>query len=177
MLERRIATRFAKTEPAFHGRRACLDLAIAAARPGRSITAAQAGAFKAAACGALMTMTRARRLGYDVEEDCPQCKAARDGLFHRVYRCSHTEEAVKRAVPAWFWEESQQVVGSKVFWTTAVVPHPADVAPPPRHDLRMEVEVVASREMADEGAITTARATGLDASGEDHRDAHQRACL
>ncbi len=176
-MERKVAARIARLEPEFRGRRACLDLAIAAVRPSRGVTAAQAGAFRAAACGALMTMDRARKLGYDVDGLCPLCRAARDTLFHRVYRCSATEAAVRAAVPAWFWAESQRAVGSKVFMTTALIPHPADVAPPPRSDLFMQVEVNADRERADPEALAAARADGLGEHGDDGRGVHQRAKL
>ncbi len=177
MFERRVAARFQREDPAFTGRRACLDVAIAAAKPGRRVTPAQAGAFKAAACGALMTMQRAMKLGYAVDGLCPLCRAARDTIYHRVYACSKTEAAVRLVVPAWFWEESQRAAGNKVFWTTAVLPHPADVAPQPRDDLYMQVEVAEHRERADAEALAAAREAGLQEDGTDHRDVHQRAQL
>ncbi len=177
MLERKAAARFARLDPEFTGRRACLDLAIAAVRPSRGVSAVQAAAFRAAACGALMTMERAKKLGYDVDGLCPLCRAARDTLFHRIYGCSVTEAAVRAAVPAWFWDEAQRMVGGKVFLTTAVIPHLADIAPPPRRDLFMQVEVNADVERFDPEAAAAAKAEGLGEDGTDERTVHQRARL
>ena len=80
-----------------------------------------------------MTMQRAWDWGYKVANKCPLCGAEGDTLFHRVYRCPATCEAVKAVVPGWFRDE---VTGEEVdkdyrFWTSAIFPNPLDVAPPP----------------------------------------------
>jgi hypothetical protein len=41
---------------------------------------------------------------------------------------------VKAVVPAWFWAEAQRASPQDLFWTTAAVPHPADMVPRPRDD-------------------------------------------
>ncbi len=126
-----------------------------------------------------MTHERARRLGYDVDGFCTQCGSAPDTPFHRVYGCAHSENAVRTAVPDWFWQEAQRAAaGDKVFWTSAIFPHPADVIPAPREDLHMAVDVVHEREVADDVARAAATADGLDiAKREDGRSPHQRAHL
>ncbi len=176
LYERRAAARLAKAHPEFNGRRACLDLAIRAAASRRRLAPRQAGAFRALACGALMTQDRARKLGYSSDGMCPLCGAEKDTPNHRVYGCSKTEDAVRKAVPRWFWLESQRAAVLGPFWTTAIVPHPADVAPPPHDLLHMQVDVDRHLEEEDDDARKAARDNGCGGpDGEDPRDPHQRA--
>ncbi len=44
------------------------------------------------------------------------------------------------AVPRWFWDEASRRGAREAFWTTAIMPHPGDLAPPPREDAYCEVE-------------------------------------
>ncbi len=179
MYERRVAARLAGKDPAFSGRRACLDLVIRETTSRKRTTAAQAGAVRAAACGALMTQERAKRLGYLSDGLCPLCRRAPDVIGHRIYGCEKTEGAVRAAVPAWFWRESQrgEATGARrTFWTSCIMPHPADAAPPPLAEFRLQVEVVRSREEAGEGARRAARRNGCGGLGEDDpRDPHLKA--
>ncbi len=140
MMERRVAVRMAGAHAEFTGRRACMDLAIAAARPGKRVSRHQAAVFRAVACNAVWTATRARELGYDTDGLCTLCKAAPDTIRHRTYDCPCTREAVMSAVPRWFWDEATRSGAREAFWTTAIMPHPGDVAPPPREDAYCEVE-------------------------------------
>ncbi len=139
-LERKIGATLARDETSFEGRRACLDLAINASRPTRGISRHQSAAFRAVACGAIWTAVKAKERGYDIDGLCAVCRMAPDTIRHRTYGCDGTREAVKAAVPRWFWEEAQRCGAHTPFWTTAVVPHPVDVAPKPRQDLYCEVE-------------------------------------
>ncbi len=139
-LERVVGASFAGRSAAYQGRRACLDLAIKASRPGRRITPHQAAAFRAVACGAVWTAQKARERGYDCDGQCTMCHGAADTIDHRVYECPHTRDAVEAAVPAWFWREAQRDRSRSPFWTTAIMPHPADLAPAPRGGMYCEVE-------------------------------------
>ncbi len=149
-MERKVGSALAAGNAEFEGRRACLDLAISASKPSKRLTPHQAAAFRAVACGAVWTATKARDRGYVTDGLCPLCKAAPDTVDHRTYGCSRTEEAVRSAVPTWFWEESQRANARSPFWTTAILPHPTDLAPPPREDFLCEVEhhTVEGREAA-----------------------------
>ncbi len=138
--ERKVGHTFAARDASFEGKRACLDLAIAASRPGRKVTRQQSAAFRAVACGAVWTASLAQRRGYATDGLCALCKKARDTIRHRVYECEHTIDAVAAAVPRWFWEEASRTGAHAPFWTTAVMPHPADTAPLPREDLHCLVE-------------------------------------
>ncbi len=100
----------------------------------------QSGAFRAVACDAIWTAIKARDRGYLTEGDCPLCKMAPDTIGHRTYGCIKTEDAVREAVPRWFWEEANRTAARGAFWTTAIIPHPVDVAPPPREDVTCLVE-------------------------------------
>ncbi len=176
--ERALAAKWAPTDEQFAGRRACLDLAILHSRAGKRLTPKQAGAFKAAACGALMTAERAQRLGYLTDGLCPLCKRARDTVPHRVYGCEHTEATVRAAVPDWFWKEAQRNAAADSFWTTAVFPHPADLAPSPTKERYVQVEVFPEKERASADALAVARRNGLDdLAGVDDRTADLKAQL
>ncbi len=139
-LERKIGHVFADRSEAFSGRRACLDIAIRASRPSKSITPHQSAVFRAVACGAIWTAQKAKERGYVCDGLCTLCKAEADTVHHRVYKCPHTREAVKRAVPLWFWREASSAPATAPFWTTAVVPHPGDLAAGPRDGMYCEVE-------------------------------------
>ncbi len=176
--ERLLAAKWAKREPCDAGRRACLDLAIHYSRPGRCFNPKQAGAFKAAVCGALMTADRARRLGGDADGLCPLCKAARDTLRHRVHGCARTETVVCAALPRWCWEKAQRAAATDSFWTSAAFPHLADVAAPPTRERVVHVEVFPDVEQSSEAAMAIARECGFGGGHEvDGRTANQKARL
>ncbi len=139
-LERRVGASFAKADEGFRDRRACLDFATRYARAGKRCSAHQAAVFRAVACGAIWTGSVARARGYDTDGLCALCHAAPDTVHHRTYCCEATRHSVQAAVPSWFWDEARRSSAHDAFWTTAVVPHPAEEAPPPRADLLCEVE-------------------------------------
>ncbi len=149
-LELKIGYKCAADDEGFEGRRACLDLAIAASRPSRKVTPQQSAAFRAVACGAVWTASRAQGLGYATDGMCALCRKARDTIHHRVYVCEETRGAVRGAVPGWFWSEAMRTGAHGPFWTTGIFPHPADRAPRPRSDLYCEVE--RHQEGGDDGA-------------------------
>ncbi len=144
--ERKVAARLAIKDPEFANRRACLDLAIAASRPGKKVTRQQAAVFRAVACDAIWTATRARELGYVTDGLCDLCKTAPDTIRHRTYECPCTRAAVMAAVPRWFWDEVCRHGAHGAFWTTAIIAHPCDVAPRPRPDTYCEVEYHSTEE-------------------------------
>ncbi len=139
-LELKVGAKLAAQDPAFVGRRACADLAIAAAKPGRGTSRHHAAIFRSAACGAVWTATVAQARGYISDGLCPLCRGAPDTIRHRVYFCPSTAEAVAAAVPRWFLAEAERCGANTPFWTTALFPHPADTVPRPRTDLYCEVE-------------------------------------
>ncbi len=84
--------------------------------------------------GGVLTMSEAADRGYAVADECALCGTKGDTVHHRTYCCEATRDKVKAVVPPWFWNESQRSSPSDRFWTTGVIPHPADVCPPPRDD-------------------------------------------
>jgi hypothetical protein len=159
-LERKVGAKFAASEEAFRGRRACLDLAIQNSRPSKSRTPQQCGAFKSVACGALWTAMKAKERGYATDGLCPLCHREPDTPRHRVYGCEATRDAVISAVPRWFWDEATRTGAHGQFWTTAVFPHPADHAPRPRADLHCEVEHHTAQGRADADDQNRGHVTG-----------------
>ena len=126
----------------FHGRSACVDLLrrdLKSHLKHGTLCRMQVGAAKSAACGAVMTMSKARAWGYDVQDRCPLCGEEGDTLFHRTYECKETRKAVQEAVPAWFWKEAMRARTTDKFWTSACFPHPRDVATPPTTGMHYQV--------------------------------------
>ncbi len=132
--ERVVGLERARRDPAFEGRRACFDVAMHAAARSKTLLPQEKGAFRSVITNAVLTMGRAAAVGYDVSELCPLCGEHRDTIFNRVYRCCKTEGLVRASVPRWFWDESQRAPQDDIFWVTGVMPHPADIIPPPRDD-------------------------------------------
>ncbi len=63
---------------------------------------------------------------------------------HRVWRCQHPAavEAREAAIPKWFLREFERAtdVENNAFWTTALIPHPADDWPAPATEANLEFE-------------------------------------
>ncbi len=130
-LERKIGSRLAKHHPAFQNRRACIDLATRFAKPSRRCTRQEAACFRSVACGAVWTAAVAKERGYATDGLCPLCRSAPDTVRHRTYFCPCTADSVAAAVPRWFLEEAARGGAHTPFWTSAIIPHPADATPPP----------------------------------------------
>ncbi len=139
-LEREVGRSWAKRDAAFEGRRVCADLAVAALNSKGAGGKLERGAYRSALCGAVMTMSRAVRLGYDVEDRCPLCGEPGDTVRHRTFLCRCTEKAVREVVPEWFIKEAIRAKPSDLFWTTGVIPHPGDTAPQAAEELVVVVE-------------------------------------
>ncbi len=132
--ERFMGEKWALRNSAFAGKRICIDAAAAALRGSVDLTPQQKGAFRSVLLGGVMTRHEAAKRGYEVEDECELCGEKGDHVFHRTFRCDGTKQAVMAAVPSWFWAEAQKASASDPFWSTAVVPHPADMVPPARAD-------------------------------------------
>ncbi len=139
-MERHLGAVRAAEHGQYAGRRVCFDLAAKAIREHKGMTRQQVGAFRSVLCSAVMTMDKAEKGGYDVINVCPCCGKKRDTVHHRVYECDVTKEAVAAAVPQWFVDEARRDAGGDLFFTTATFPHPADEAPRPPEQIRLEVE-------------------------------------
>ncbi len=136
-MERQVARKWASSCPLYEGRRICVDLAASALRPKAGVDPMGRGAYRASACGAIMTMHRAAQGGYDVSELCQRCKKCPDTVFHRIYGCETTEDELAKAVPQWFIQEARRADASDPFWVTGIFPHPADLAPLPETTVKI----------------------------------------
>ncbi len=140
-MERKVGEAWGRKDPAFKGRRVCIDVALRNMRGSRcGLNCRQIGAYRSATCGALMTRSRAAAEGYLVQDVCPLCGARGDTVHHRVYHCPKTRAAVEAVVPSWFLKEARGQSADSRFWTTAILPHPGDVAPPPADGFEAEWE-------------------------------------
>ncbi len=132
--ERMVGAKWAKDDPTFTDKRACIDAAVNAVKKSTTLSPYQKGAFRAVLLEGVLTKSRARKHGYDVDDVCDLCGHRGDTVHHRTYGCSGTQQAVRAVVPPWFWEEAQRSNPADRFWTTASMPHPADMIPQPRSD-------------------------------------------
>ncbi len=129
--ERAMGAKRAACDPAYAGRRICVDAAADALKRCRDLTPMQKGAFRAVLLGGVLTRSKAAAMGYDVDDVCELCGEAGDSVFHRTYKCRGTEHLVRNVVPQWFWDEAQVADVNDQFWINATMPHPADLVPPP----------------------------------------------
>ncbi len=132
-LERAEGRSIAKHDPAFIDRRLGVEHVAQQLRTDRKMTPADVAAYKAVACGAVMTYSRAADLGYAVDDICPLCGMAGDTLRHRIWRCTHPDAVRARCqhAPEWLQREQERRPLSDSLWTTGWIPHPADVWPQP----------------------------------------------
>ncbi len=125
----------AQQDPTFTGRRVAAEHIAARLNSDRSLTTMDKACYRAVACNAVMTNHRANQLGYDVPDICPMCGHVGDTMFHRIWKCCHRDVVAAReaAAPSWLLDEVSRTVGAdkQLFWTTAFIPHPADVWPKP----------------------------------------------
>ncbi len=166
--ERTLAAKWGTAQGDEPPRRLCADIAAAAAKGQRlaGYTLVQIGAFRSAACNAVMTNQRAHQGGYDVDDLCPLCGAVGDSVHHRVYHCSATCQTVKAKVPRWFWEEAQRSDPRDRFWVTAIFPHPGDLAAPPAEDIELQF----SRGAVGDEAAEAEGPAGMTIEGEIYID-------
>ncbi len=166
--ERTLAAKWGTAQGDEPPRRLCADIAAAAAKGQRlaGYTPVQIGAFRSAACNAVMTNQRAHQGGYDVDDLCPLCGAVGDSVHHRVYHCSATCQTVKAKVPRWFWEEARRSDPRDRFWVTAIFPHPGDLAAPPAEDIELQF----SRGAVGDEAAEAEGPAGMTIEGEIYID-------
>eukprot|EP00959_Pyramimonas_sp_CCMP1952_P333519 6983786-Pyramimonas_sp.AAC.1 len=91
------------------------------------------------ACQAPWTLARAIEAGYRPEDDrCPVCRAVRDILFHRLWKCSAVTSGRAavlgdlKYVPGL---ESELSAQDLVLYATCVSAHPGGYFPPPSEQL------------------------------------------
>ena len=139
-LEREVGAKWATRDPQFAGKRVCMDMVTPGRGNQKNQTALEYGCFKSGCAGALLTNGRAVELGYDVADECPLCGEQGDCIHHRAFGCRKTDEAVRRAVPKWFFEEARRAEATNRFWTTGVFPHPEEEWPRASNDYTYTVE-------------------------------------
>ena len=95
-----------------------------------------AGCLRAVAAGAVWPQGRLADAGYGVDEKCRLCRQFRDSLWHRWWQCPHTshlrnDEAI---VPQSILKRAVAAGEGNVLYERALVPHPAEVLPPPAEE-------------------------------------------
>ncbi len=157
-LQLQVGEKIAETDDAFCGRRVAVEHIAAQLKSDRRLSARDKAAYMSVACGALMTHSRAVAEGYLVLDLCPLCGMPGDTITHRVWRCAHhaAVQAREAAAPRWFLKELERAtcVEGNVFWSTAFLPHPADIWPAPAAEANMCCEWVDGEapQAADRGA-------------------------
>ncbi len=148
-LETQVGSKLADADPKFAGRRVAVDHVVAQLRGDKTMSTLDKAAYKSVVCGAIMTYSRAVSLGYLVQDLCPLCRARGDTIRHRIWRCPHPEAvaARRRAAPEWLIMEEARRNNDDLLWTTAFLPHLADVWP--RASNAADVDVVYGDEGAD----------------------------
>ncbi len=134
-VQRSVGTAIAREDSAFDGRRVATEHVASQLKGDKKMTARDKAAYRAVACGAVMTYDKASAQGYDVVNLCPKCRRARDTVYHRVWKCQHEDvvRAREAAAPSWLCREAENLPGAatSVFWTTGFFPHPAEEWPGP----------------------------------------------
>ncbi len=145
-LQSQVGTKLAERDDNFRGRRAAAEHVASQLRGDRKLTCKDRACYMSVACGAVMTFARAAAAGYLVENLCPLCGARGDTIVHRVWRCQHPDAVAAReaAVPKWLLQEFHRAVEPErnAFWSTAFIPHPADIWPAPISTAEMQYEWV-----------------------------------
>ncbi len=153
-LQEQVGEQVACRDERFCGRRAAAEHIAAQLRSDRKLDARDRACFMAVACNAVMTYSRAAAAGYLVEDICPLCGARGDTVLHRIWRCQHPSALAAReaAAPRWLLEEFRRAEGTDndERWTTALIPHPADVWPGPAAQADMQFEWVGDETPADD---------------------------
>ncbi len=159
--QRLLGDKLADVDPTFAARRVATEHIDARLRTDKTLTAQDKAAYRAVACDAVMTCSKARKLGYDIPDQCPLCGHAGDTQFHRIWKCRHPDavKAREEAAPSWLLKEVERLVDAdkQIFWTTAFFPHPADIWPKPAVEANAVVEWC-----------------GADGPGDDDRDGDGR---
>ncbi len=148
----------------FVGRRACLDHVRSRLKGDRRLDAKGRAIYRSVLCGAIMTLDKAARSGYLVEDLCPMCGCRGDGVHHRIWCCMHPRVAAAReaVAPGWLIAEARRAGPSSWIFNRGVVPHPGDIWPAPPTDANIYI-YPGGREMGDGGVgdrtLTHFRAT------------------
>ncbi len=136
--ERRAAAAIAKRDPDFDGRRICLDhlrplMGTDKGKGRRRLDQWGRGIVRALACNAIWTNARAHEAGMEVDPMCTKCRKARDTVHHRLWwcDCDEVEQLRRQCVPDRIVQQARREGPSKQFFTTGIMPHPADVWPKP----------------------------------------------
>ncbi len=139
-----VGGKLAASDPRFVGRRAAAEHITAQLKSDRKLSAKDRACYKSVVCGAIMTNSRAAASGYIVEDVCPLCGERGDTILHRTWRCQHRDVCAARdaVVPRWLRDEFARAddVENNVFWTTGLIPHPAEEWPQPASSANMVYE-------------------------------------
>ncbi len=132
-LEIKHGATLAATDPAYAERRVAVDHVVAQLARDRTLSLRDRAAYRAVACGAVMTYSRAAKAGYIVQDCCPLCGLHGDTLHHRIWCCAHPDAVAARdaVAPPWLQEEARRSADTDTFWTNGFLPHPGDTWPGP----------------------------------------------
>ena len=95
------------------------------------MTAQQKGLASCLITGGYWTRKEQRERGYEVDEECPLCRAAPDSLRHRVLICEAVEEERKGERIRWLDEFRESPESHDELFMRGLAPHPGDEVPLP----------------------------------------------
>ncbi len=98
------------------------------------------GIARALVCGAIWPNARVHAIDPQACALCPRCKAAVDTVHHRLWWCPEAEDERQKLVPRRLIEAARRAGPDSLFYSTGVMPHPADVWPAPTENPEVVVE-------------------------------------
>ncbi len=143
MYERRVAKVWARKDPSFADRRICVDhirqlLGTNRKRPGGDPLGT--GAARALVCDAIWTGAKAAEIDENVGNLCRMCGQHVDTVHHRLWVCPCAAKEREEIAPQRLIRAAKAAGSDSKFFTTGVMPHPADVWPRPLSEPQVEVE-------------------------------------
>ncbi len=135
--ERQAAAVLARRDGSFQGRRICLDhlrplLIPPNGKKGKARTDPLGyGIARALVCNAIWTLGRANDIDGSIADLCPLCGKGRDTIHHRLWWCEACEDLRSQMVPERLVARARREGEEKKYFTTGIIPHPAEDRPGP----------------------------------------------
>ncbi len=135
--ERQAAAVLARRDGNFQGRRVCLDhirallIPPAGKKPRARMDPLGYGVARAMVCNAIWTHGRANDIDDSITATCPLCGKGRDTVHHRLWWCEKCNDLRSQMVPERLVARARREGEGNKFFTTGIIPHPAEDRPGP----------------------------------------------